>query len=243
MGCAKDEESFQLRSTAEKASFWLLSFLASPKEEVAEADNVIVKVVENSSSSKEETFTWWCRKLHLAQFALYRRSFSSFLLKLPYARSIFFFSLDATATLVHTAAKHPKMFGYLLECLERFATVCITRVFCSLFRRRRRPASLLATKMGGKEKGKNLRMNISIEKKFYRLFSKISVGGQGQNCTEKTTFLIYFLNITTASYYKKVRRCYKKAHLFTTNVKQMSYILFYKNVAKINERQFCFRHY
>ena len=48
MGCAKDEESFQLRSTAEKASFWLLSFLASPKEEVAEADNVIVKVVENS---------------------------------------------------------------------------------------------------------------------------------------------------------------------------------------------------
>lgn len=49
MGCAKDEESFQLRSTAEKASFWLLSFLASPKEEVAEADNVIVKVVENSS--------------------------------------------------------------------------------------------------------------------------------------------------------------------------------------------------
>ena len=110
MGCAKDEESFQLRSTAEKASFWLLSFLASPKEEVAEADNVIVKVVENSSSSKEETFTWWCRKLHLAQFALYRRSFSSFLLKLPYARSIFFFSLDATATLVHTAAKQPKMF-------------------------------------------------------------------------------------------------------------------------------------
>ena len=104
MGCAKDEESFQLRSTAEKASFWLLSFLASPKEEVAEADNVIVKVVENSK--EEETFTWWCRKLQLAQFALY----SSFLLKLPYARSIFFFSLDATATLVHTAAKQPKMF-------------------------------------------------------------------------------------------------------------------------------------
>lgn len=49
MGCAKDEESFQLRSTAEKASFWLLSFLASPKEEVAEADNVIVKVVERMS--------------------------------------------------------------------------------------------------------------------------------------------------------------------------------------------------
>ena len=212
MGCAKDEKSFQLRSTAEKASFWLLSFLASPKEEVAEADNVIVKVVENSSSSKEETFTWWCRKLHLAQFALYRRSFSSFLLKLPYARSIFFFSLDATATLVHTAAKHPKMFGYLLECLARFATVCITRVFCSLFRRRRRPASLLATKMGGKEKGKNLRMNISIEKKFYRLFSKISVGGQGQNCIEKTktiknqgfflvSDMIYFAHVSCQYYY------------------------------------------
>ena len=102
MGCAKDEESFQLRSTAEKASFWLLSFLASPKEEVAEADNVIVKVVENSK--EEETFTWWCRKLQLAQFALY----SSFLLKLPYARSIFFFSLDATATLIHTAADTKK---------------------------------------------------------------------------------------------------------------------------------------
>ena len=60
---------------------------------------------------------------------------------------------------------------------------------------------------GGKRKRKKpSRAWISKEKKFYRLFSKISVGGQGQNCTEKTTFLNYFLNITTASYYKKVKR-------------------------------------
>ena len=148
MGCAKDEESFQLRSTAEKASFWLLSFLASPKEEVAEADNVIVKVVENSK--EEETFTWWCRKLQLAQFALY----SSFLLKLPYARSIFFFSLDATATLVHTAAKQSKMLGYLFECSPRFCHRVYYACFLLPFPTKKTKTRFSRNENGGKRKRK-----------------------------------------------------------------------------------------
>ena len=167
MGCAKDEESFQLRSTAEKASFWLLSFLASPKEEVAEADNVIVKVVENSK--EEETFTWWCRKLQLAQFALY----SSFLLKLPYARSIFFFSLDATATLVHTAAKQPKMF-LNLSVHRAVLPLCVLRVFFAPFSDEEDEDPLLSQrKWGEKKKEKTFsRMNIKHRKKVLQTFFK-----------------------------------------------------------------------
>ena len=151
MGCAKDEESFQLRSTAEKASFWLLSFLASPKEEVAEADNVIVKVVEQL----EETFTWCAvQKTPASVRSLRSRSSRFFFLPmLPYARSIFFFSLDATATLIHTAAKSSKYLGYLVEFGGRLVAVCI-RVFFAPFSDEDEDPLSLATKMGEKKKEK-----------------------------------------------------------------------------------------